>query len=269
MKTRILIALLFLAHVAFAQTDAEKAAAQANNPLANMKALNFHFNYITNLTNSDMKVMSANIRYAQPIGKFLIRASLPTWTYNSPSTNSSLTGIGDLNFFATYLFSDASDPVQIGFGPNINIPTASGTSTGALDDAILGANNWQVGAAAVIFVAKNPQFQWGGLITYLNGVGEDSVNPYQDNEQLGALQPFYFFQLGKGLYLRGAPIWTFNLRDEAINMPLGIGMGKVVKMGNTVVNLFIEPQFSLYSKGANQANFQIFGGINTQFLGGN
>ncbi len=268
MKTRFII-FLFLAHAAFAQTDAEKAAAQANNPLANMKALNFHFNYITNLTNSDMKVMSANIRYAQPIGKFLIRASLPTWTYNSPSTNSSLTGIGDLNFFATYLFSDASDPVQIGFGPNINIPTASGTSTGALDDAILGANNWQVGAAAVIFVAKNPQFQWGGLITYLNGVGEDSVNPDQDNEQLGALQPFYFFQLGKGLYLRGAPIWTFNLRDEAINMPLGIGMGKVVKMGNTVVNLFIEPQFSLYSKGANQANFQIFGGINTQFLGGN
>lgn len=141
MKTRILISLLFLVHIAFAQTDAEKAAAQANNPLANMKALNFHFNYITNLTNSDMKVMSANIRYAQPIGEFLIRASLPTW--------------------------------------------------------------------------------------------------------------------------------TFNLRDEAINMPLGIGMGKVVKMGNTVVNLFIEPQFSLYSKDANQANFQIFGGINTQFLGGN
>jgi len=47
-------------------------------------------------------------------------------------------------------------------------------------------------------------------------------------------------------------------------MPLGLGMGKVVKTGNTVFNLFIEPQYTMLHKGV-QPQFQVFTGINLQF----
>jgi len=67
--------------------------------------------------------------------------------------------------------------------------------------------------------------------------------------------------------LRGAPIWTIDLENENYNIPVGIGVGKVVKVGKTVFNFFIEPQYSILSKGAGQPNFQVFSSINLQFMG--
>lgn len=46
--------------------------------------------------------------------------------------------------------------------------------------------------------------------------------------------------------------------------PFGLGVGKVFKLGETVVNAFIEPQFSAYSKGSGQPQWQVFSGINFQ-----
>ena len=50
-------------------------------------------------------------------------------------------------------------------------------------------------------------------------------------------------------------------------MPVGFGYGKVVKMGKTVFNFFVEPQVTVLSSGVGQPKFQLFFGFNTQFLG--
>ena len=49
-------------------------------------------------------------------------------------------------------------------------------------------------------------------------------------------------------------------------MPLGFGIGKVVKAGHTVFNIFIEPQFTVLHDGVGQPEMQIFAGLNMQFL---
>jgi len=49
-------------------------------------------------------------------------------------------------------------------------------------------------------------------------------------------------------------------------VPLGIGIGQVVKKGKTVYNFFVEPQFSLADHGAGQPKWQIFFALNMQFL---
>ena len=36
-----------------------------------------------------------------------------------------------------------------------------------------------------------------------------------------AFQPFAFYQLGEGWYLRAAPIWAFNLESGDYSMPMG------------------------------------------------
>ena len=87
----------------------------------------------------------------------------------------------------------------------------------------------------------------------------------RDSTNLLAIQPFYFFQLGKGLYFRGAPIWVYNLEKNTYNMPIGLGIGQVMRSGRTVYNFFIEPQFTVLDKGLGQPEFQNYMALNMQF----
>jgi hypothetical protein len=229
------------------------AAAQANNPLANMVAFNIQNYYYAELYGIDDTANTAWLRYAQPFGKWLMRASLPITTVPAGAGADPVSGLGDFNVFLAYLLSDPASPKQFGIGPLLAAPTAT-------DDA-LGSDVWQAGAAGVYFNASSPVYQWGGLVTYQTDVAGDG-----DDTSLAVLQPFFFVQLGKGTYLRMAPLWIFNLEDDSYSVPLGFGIGKVVKAGHTVFNIFIEPQFTVLHDGAGQPELQIFAGLNMQFL---
>jgi hypothetical protein len=114
----------------------------------------------------------------------------------------------------------------------------------------------------VLFNASSPKFQYGYLLTWQGsfaGAGDRaSVNT-------GAFQPFAFYQLGKGTYLRSAPIWVYNFQNDGYSVPLGLGVGQVIPKGDTVYNIFVEPQFSVADKGPGWPKWQIFVGFNMQF----
>ena len=80
MKNIILLAVITTMNC-FAATAQEESAAQANNPLANMTALNFHNYYIPKLTDapSDAYLNTTWIRFAKSFaeGKLLFRLSVP------------------------------------------------------------------------------------------------------------------------------------------------------------------------------------------------
>lgn len=230
--------------------------AQANNPLANFTAVNFHNYYIPDLTDTpDVSANNAWLRYARPYEGWLIRASLPINRMPTSATTSE-SGLGDFNVFAAYLMTDPSSPTTFGVGPLLVVPTAS-------DDA-LGAGKWQAGAAAVYFNAESTQFQYGGLVTFQTDFAGKSSRP--DTAVL-AVQPFGMFQMGGGSYLRSAGIWAFNLDNGNYNVPVGIGYGKIFKLeSGAVLNVFVEPQMTVLSDGAGQPAFQVFFGINTQFM---
>lgn len=256
---RFLIVIYILGLTAYGQTP-EDALKKANNPLADMTALNFHNYYIPKLTDApdDAYMNNAWIRFAKPFsdGKLLLRISAPINTLGLPSGNGSINstnGLGDINAFLSYNFVSESSKT-IGVGPLLVAPTATETE--------LGTGKWQGGFAFVAFIANSPTFQFGGLVTWQASFAGDSDRP---DTSLAALQPFYFWQLGKGTYLRGAPIWVFDLKNSTFHVPLALGIGKVVKVNNTVFNLFVEPQYSILHKGT-QPQVQIFTGINLQFM---
>lgn len=264
MKKYLIIILLLAACQAYTQ-DEEKAkaqeggAAQANNPLASMTALNFHNYYIPKLTDAppEAYLNTAWIRFAKPLakGRMLFRLSVPMSTVALPDGMGSVkseNGLGDINAFLAYSFI-SKPTATVGVGPLVSAPTATADA--------LGTGKWQGGLAFVAFIAKSPVFQFGGLITWQASFAGDEN---RGNTNLAAVQPFYFFQLGKGTYLRGAPIWAFDIANEAYHIPLGLGIGKVVKVGSTVFNLFVEPQYSMLHHGT-QPQFQVFTGINMQF----
>jgi hypothetical protein len=248
------IAALFMTLPATAQEPTAEELAKANNPLANMKAFNVQNYFIPSLTGApDATANTFWFRYAQPIGRMLIRVSLPLPTVPVPDQADSVSGVGDFNIFAAYSVIQKPS-TTFGIGPLLAAPTAT-------DDA-LGTDKWQGGVAAVVFNAPNPTVQYGGLLTWQASFAGDDE---RDDTNVVVAQPFLFFQLGGGTYLRTAPIWVFNIEQDTYHIPFGFGIGKVVKAGSTVYNVFIEPQFTILHKGVGQPQFQLYMALNMQF----
>lgn len=260
LTTAVTLASIFFATNSRAQvSDAE--AAKANNPLADSKALNFQNYYIPSIyEDASMKANSMLIRYAMPFakGKVLVRVTQPLNTnpsgYDAIQRPTYSSGLGDLNFFATYTLTKPNSKMLIGVGPQVVIPTATSPYTGS--------GKWQLGGALILFNTASRVFQWGGLITYQHSIAGQTDKP---DASLLIVQPFGIFQLGKGAYLRSTALWSFNIENDSYNVPIGIGAGHVLKVDNVVLNIFLEPQFTVLHQGLNQPALQIFGGINCQF----
>ena len=236
-------------------TSTAPSSADANNPLAKFQAFNVHDYYTPSL--SELDDQNANTfwaRYAQPFGKWLFRASLPA--SRTPTGDGTTTsGLGDFNAFAAYQFDLGKPGVSFGVGPLIVAPTASEDETGS--------GRWQGGLSAILFNAQSSAYQWGGLVTWQTDFAGDDDRP---GTNVLAIQPFYFIQLGKGLYVRSSAVMAFDLKNNTYNVPVGLGIGQVVPTKAAVFNVFIEPQFTVLSHGPGQPEFQVFFGFNTQFL---
>lgn len=230
--------------------------AKANNPLADLIAFNVQYYYRPQLNEVTGGMANTTwFRFAVPTGRVLWRLSAPLETrfINNETTNFSKSGLGDLDLFAAYL-AVMKPSLTFGVGPAASFNTAS--------DAALGSGKNTLGVAAVAFAAPSPEFQYGGLVTWRADLGGDKS---RESVNLLAVQPFYFWQLGKGLYFRGAPIMPFDLDKGEYHVPVGLGIGKVIKMKKTVFNFFVEPQPSVLVQGAGQPTFQIYGALNMQF----
>ena len=237
---------------------AQSDNAQANNPLASITALNLQNYYIGELTGPADDAYQFVLRYAQPFqlgnSNWLLRASVPVNSFPSPPDLKTETGLGDINAFAAYLFDTGNPAISFGLGPQLTIPTAT--------DKYLGTEKWSAGFANVLFNATSAKFQYGYLLTWQHSfAGEDD----RADVNLGAFQPFAFYQLGGGAYLRAAPIWSYNFENDNYSVPVGVGIGHVWSRGNTVFNAFVEPQFSIADRGSGQPDWQVYFALNMQF----
>ena len=233
-------------------SNANDLAKQANNPLASTKSISVHNIYTTSMYVVDGSMNSAWLRYAQPIGKVLIRASMPFNTFETKGIDKS--GLGDFNIFGTYILSEPTSPNQYGIGPILTIPTATSSK--------LGAGKWQIGAAIAAYFAKSHILQSGLLATYQHSFAGDSD---RSKVNILTIQPFFMWQLGKGLYLRSTGINVLDFEKSNYIIPLGLGLGKIITVNKIVFNLFAEPQYTIWHKGDGMPKVQIFIGINTQF----
>jgi len=258
-QTMMVLTGLVAALPAFAQQSSGGAdAAQANNPLANFTAVNLQDYYIGELTSpADKTANQFWLRYAKPLSfentNWIFRASLPVNSYPVGQNQSTVTGLGDFNVFAAYLIDIGDPAVSFGIGPQLTAPTAT------KDD--LGSGKWSAGLANVLFSAKSPKFQYGYLLTWQASFAGDSS---RQDVNVGAFQPFAFYQLGGGTYLRAAPIWVRNFENDTYSVPLGIGIGQVIPRGKAIYNVFVEPQWSVADKGAGYPKWQVFFGFNMQ-----
>ncbi len=231
----------------------DEALKNANNPLASIKTVNLHNYFSPYLYQApDATTNTLWFRYAQPLGRFILRASLPIMTVSSPDA-STKSGLYDMNVFLIYKFKLKSEGLEVGLGPALTFPT--GTNG-------LGSGKWQAGVAAIAFWKSNPVVQVGTLLTWQMSYAGDSDKP---KTNMFTPQIFGMWQLGGGTYLRSTGAWMFDFVGGTYNVPVGLGIGKVIKTGKTVFNIFMEPQYSVFSYGIGQPKLQVFIGFNTQF----
>lgn len=225
---------------------------RANDPLASLIGLSLHNYYAGALSETpDTTLDTFILRLATPFGRVLPRFSLPISALQAPDT--SVSGLGDFNAFVVVRFTAEDAPISLGVGPLYVAPTAS-------DDA-LGAGKHQLGGAMTIVAHEGPLLL-AALVQYQHSVAGDDDRP-----TTSVLMPqiFGIFQLGGGYYMRASPTGVFNLESGDHSLPFGWGAGKVMQLGRTLINAFLEPQYTLLSKGSGQPVFQIFTGVNVQY----
>lgn len=181
-------------------------------------------------------------------GRNLMRISLPagTMVWDDKGTKA---GLGDLTIFSVRVFR-VSQNAGIGVGPLLVVPTTTNSA--------LGLKQWQLGAQGT-FSAHYPWGLVAGLVGYQQSLG-GKANAI-------TAQPFIFRNIGKGFYLRSSAIATLDVSNGTGVLPVGLGLGKVTRLqSGHLLNVYLEPQYSVAANGEVQPRFQVFAGFNLQFL---
>jgi hypothetical protein len=146
-------------------------------------------------------------------------------------------GLGDVQFTA-FLSPRDSGGLIWGAGPVFRFDTAT--------DDTLGQEKWSAGPSVVALKMQGP-WVYGALVQNLWSYAGDSDRAHV-NEFL--LQPFINYNLPDGWYLSSSPIITANWKADSGNrwtVPIGGGIGKIVRFGKLPVNLSCQAFYNVES----------------------
>jgi hypothetical protein len=228
--------------------------AKANNPLADVNALTFENYYDPTLYGlSNVSANTLDLRAVIVSGRQIIRATLPIQT-TPVGQGQSKSGLGDAAIFDAIRISPNGAKNEFAVGPLLVAPSATNSA--------LGSGKWQGGVAAVAILPLSPGSIWGVLATWQHSF---AGNQDRSKTQVSTLQPFATYSIGGGYYIRSSGVMVFDFQNNRYIVPFGAGFGKAVRVGNGLVNAFVEPQFTVYHKGVGQPSFQLYAGIKWQW----
>ena len=244
--TTLALATVLLPGILSAEMTTEQIAEASQNPLTAMYSLPIQ----NNTYFGDHTKNFANIQPVLPFDlsddwTLVTRTIIPV-VYNgaaSPSNNE--WGVADTaitGFFTPKATGDSG--IVWGVGPTILLPTATNDS--------MGAGEWGAGLSAVALAVQG-KWVYGGLISNVwSFTGDKQVNAM-------TLQPFVNYNLGNGLFVASVPIITANWEannDNKWMVPLGMGVGKAMKMGSTPFTAQIHAYYNIVRPDFNDEQWQ-------------
>jgi hypothetical protein len=260
MKVACAAGLLLLAFVnVHAQ---EPDVARANDPLAEAHAINFQEYYQSTFfdapTESPLTLISAmNVRGVLALGRNIIRGTLPlTISADSDVTGRRYrSGMGDFTLFDAIILTPRNRSAQFALGPLLVAPTATNSN--------LGAGKWQAGGVAVFSKITSDGHLLSGIATVQTHFAGDRD---RRRTMLVTFQPIDAYQVGGGYYIKSSAISVMDFQNNRYLFPMGLGAGKVFRMGDAVGNAFVEPQVTVYAKGMLQPTWTFHIGMNLQWF---
>ena len=214
--------------------ESSNIAKQAQNPIARLISVPFEndFNPQTGIKKEDSYVLQM-----KPVVPFKLsndwnlvtRTIIPVIQVpHLTSRISGVTGIGDVSL-SLFLSPTKASHIIWGVGPIVSIPTAS--------ENILGTKKLSIGPTAVVLRSQG-HWLFGSLVQNLWSVEAGPRERPAVNQML--LQPFVNYNLAHKWYLTSSPIITANwkLDDGRWLIPVGGGVGKIVRFGKVPVNIY-------------------------------
>ncbi|MGI9531833.1 hypothetical protein [Lutimonas sp.] len=221
---------------------------QLENPLSKFWSLIFQENLSFNSGDLVSGTHMSNVFNFQPslpvpVGKskmLLVRpvfpiVSVPIFDENGEKTDTK-TGQGDMNVFSLY-GPDKKDGLIWGAGLTFSFPTAS--------EDYLGSGKFQMGPA-LMALSITKKWTIGTIIQHWNSVGGDT-----DRADVTKTDIQYILRKqiqGKGMSIGMGPNISIDWNAESgnkVTLPIGLGITKTVKWGNTPWKLRLEPQYSI------------------------
>lgn len=254
MSVAVLRHILFSAFVAFmlmgttgyAQTTASgegggAGAAQATDPTAPLTQLQFQnimaFESFDGSGYANAAVVQPVLPFpvAMPGFKELFSSHIvrPTLPFPAPTADPDgplgvQGGMGDLTVLDVYL-REVEGFGTMGLGYTLLAPTSTHPQ--------LGLGEWQFGPSAVVVYKEIPK-------TLLGFIYQQPFSLESDAQAVN-LSVIAVRQLPDQWYVRwGEIFWKFNTETGDYNIPLQVAVGKVTKLGNHPVNLFVEPFYT-------------------------
>ncbi|MCD6392015.1 MAG: hypothetical protein J7M40_00765 [Planctomycetes bacterium] len=165
----------------------------------------------------------------------ILRPTLPLHVHSADPDGpvEETSGLGDLLVIDLFLPKRAEWGTW-GIGPVAIFPTAS--------DDRLGQGKWQLGPAAVVLYSGIKNWQFGGLVQNPISIAGDS-----DRNAVSTLlvQPIATRHFKDGWYAGWGEIpFSYEWLNGDYNIPLNMRLGRVTKLGNAPVNMFIEPFYT-------------------------
>ena len=220
-----------------------------NNPGADLASLNFKNTfsaYDGDLPNADDQ--DAYRLDAQPVfpfkldngNNFIVRPTIPL--VSSPVYDPAAadfddeSGLGDIQLVGIYSGLEKETGFIWGYGPTMQLPTASKDE--------LGIDQYWLGPAAF----AGHMGKWGSAGGFMqHWWNVDDADDDEEDTSLSALNIWYWWNIGGGYQVGGAPIieydWKQEDSDEALTFPLHLGVARTFAVGNTPVKVRLEAQY--------------------------
>jgi hypothetical protein len=226
-------------------------AKQAQNPVADLITLSMQNNTFYEV---GPKENTQNVLLVQPVipmnlnkdWNFIARPIVPL--INQPAMTNAQDrehGLGNIQFQG---FFSPKEPVGgwiLALGPYFEFPSNT--------DSQLGADMWSGGPAFAAIKMTGP-WVLGGLFTHLwSYAGDEAEN------NLTGFQPIVNYNFGEGFYASYSPVINYNWSadsDDALTLPLGIGMGKVFAIGKQKINAKVSA-YKMVERPTNGAEWQL------------
>jgi hypothetical protein len=235
----VLMLLAPMAAVAEEGPNATELAKASQNPVGNLTAIPFQFNYLSGGPLGDQTLSNLNVQPVVPLkvgSKWLLIARTIVPFIDIPVADSAsgisqrVKGTGDIQQQLFFTPSHPGDPT-LGFGPVLSYPTAT--------NPLSVTGDWAAGPAAV-FVKMTGPWVLGALATQLWTFAGDGKGP---DVNLLTVQPFINYNLADGWSISFSPVITSNWSapsGEEWTVPLGLGLTKVAAIGHQPMNLSVQ-----------------------------
>lgn len=223
---------------------------QVINPSTLLWQIQLEEKVITKFENSDDLGQKFRLRLIIPVdkGELIHVKQLLRFIgyYNTVPDHGS--GFGDITWNQFFILQEKAWG-DWGLGYNLQIPTAKNEN--------FGSQQWSLGPAFTITFKDLGEWEMYYIIQNFFSISE---NDKYGQKATMVFQPNIFYTWPSGIYTGIEPLWQYDFKNQAVDLPLNWRLGYIYQKKGFKYNVYVEPEWKTYRSdnfAGNNENFAV------------